>query len=116
MNEIKLPARPDPDGVLTIRVIGHDVEVNAYRDSTMEAYARAAVEADRAQRKPLTHRQLLSIVVAYEQGVGEGRAGREARNPYGPKWQCDAAWQIGFDEGAGQVRLEAKRAHGIKGE
>lgn len=46
-DDIKLPPRPEPDGFLTIRIIGRDVEVNAYRDSTMDEYARAAVEADR---------------------------------------------------------------------
>ncbi len=45
--EIKLPERPEPDGFLTIRIIGREVEVNAYRDSTMEDYARAAVLAER---------------------------------------------------------------------
>lgn len=45
-----LPTRPEPDGFLTIKIIGRDVEVNAYRDSTMEAFARAAVDADRAMR------------------------------------------------------------------
>lgn len=48
-DDINLPPRPEPDGFLTIRIIGRDVEVNAYRDSTMDEYARAAVEADRAQ-------------------------------------------------------------------
>ena len=48
MNEIKLPQRPAPDGFITIRIIGRDVEVNAYRDSTMGDYATQAVEADRA--------------------------------------------------------------------
>lgn len=50
-DDIELPPRPEPDGFLTIRIIGRDVEVNAYRDSTMDAYARAAVEADRQQRQ-----------------------------------------------------------------
>ena len=50
MNEIKLPPRPEPDGFITIRIIGRDVEVNAYRDSTMGDYATQAVEADRAAR------------------------------------------------------------------
>lgn len=49
-DDIKLPPRPEPDGFLTIRVIGRDVEVNAYRDSTMDEYARAAVEGDRAEQ------------------------------------------------------------------
>lgn len=57
-DDIKLPPRPEPDGFLTIRIIGRDVEVNAYRDSTMDEYARAAVEANTAQRKPLTREQI----------------------------------------------------------
>jgi hypothetical protein len=51
-DDIKLPPRPEPDGYLIIQIIGRDVEVNAYRDSTMDAYARAAVEADRVARSP----------------------------------------------------------------
>lgn len=37
-----LPARPEPDGYLTIKIIGRPVEVNAYRDSTMDEYALQA--------------------------------------------------------------------------
>lgn len=61
-DDIKLPPRPEPDGFLTIRIIGRDVEVNAYRDSTMDEYARAAVEADMASRKPLTREQIDHIL------------------------------------------------------
>ena len=57
-DDIKLPPRPEPDGFLTISIIGRDVEVNAYRDSTMDEYARAAVEAERARRVPLTKEQI----------------------------------------------------------
>lgn len=62
-DDIKLPPRPEPDGFLTISIIGRDVEVNAYRGSTMDEYARAAVEADRAQRKPLTDEQIVACLV-----------------------------------------------------
>lgn len=36
-----MPPLPEPDGFLTIKIIGRDVEVNAYRDSTMRAYVEA---------------------------------------------------------------------------
>lgn len=55
-DDIKLPPRPEPDGFLTIRIIGRDVEVNAYRDSTLDEYARAAVEADRADARDQVER------------------------------------------------------------
>ena len=45
-----LPERPEPDGFLTIKIIGRNVEINAYRDSTMKAYAYASIDADRAAR------------------------------------------------------------------
>ena len=47
----ELPERPEPDGFLTIEIIGRNVEINAYRDSTMEAYAYASIDADRAARR-----------------------------------------------------------------
>ena len=47
---LPLPTRPEPDGFITIKIIGRDVEVNAYRDSTLEAFAHAAIDADRAAR------------------------------------------------------------------
>lgn len=62
-DDIKLPETPEPDGYLTIRIIGRDVEVNAYRDSTLLDYARAAVEADRAQRMPLTDEQIVACLI-----------------------------------------------------
>lgn len=33
------PTKPEPDGYLTLMLAGREVEVNAFRDSTMEAYA-----------------------------------------------------------------------------
>lgn len=46
-HDIDLPPLPDEDGYMPAKVAGHAVELNAYRPSTMEAYARAAIEADR---------------------------------------------------------------------
>lgn len=45
-----LPERPEPDGYLTIRIFGKDVEVNAYRDSTVADYVMACIDADREHR------------------------------------------------------------------
>ena len=43
--------------------------------------------------------QLLAICTAYEQGYGKGQQKRDCKNPYSPSWDCDKAWQIGYDEG-----------------
>lgn len=67
-DDIKLPEMPEPDGYLTIRIIGRDVEVNAYRDSTLLDYARAAVEADRQQRQPKTLPPINIADIAQELG------------------------------------------------
>lgn len=40
-----MPERPDPDGFLAIRLAGREVEVNAYRDSTLDDYAEAYAAA-----------------------------------------------------------------------
>lgn len=45
MSKVTMPERPDPDGFLAIRLAGHEVEVNAYRDSTLDAYAEAYAAA-----------------------------------------------------------------------
>ena len=52
-DDIKLPEPPEPDDYITIKIIGRDVEVNAYRDSTLRDYARAAVAAFMARQYPL---------------------------------------------------------------
>lgn len=43
-----LPALPDEDGYILIYIAGRPVEVNGYRNSTMEAYALAAYQAGAA--------------------------------------------------------------------
>lgn len=50
-SEIKLP--PLPEAVLQVKGFHR-----MYTEPQMEAYARAAVEADRAARKPLTQDQI----------------------------------------------------------
>lgn len=42
-----LPPLPDEDGYILITIAGRPVEVNGYRNSTMEAYALAAYQAGR---------------------------------------------------------------------
>lgn len=87
MAEIKLPPLPDP------KYIWHDADEpgeaelfefefagavdgrcdiceRLYSKAQMDAYARAAVEADRAARKPLTPEQLADKCEAWLQGGG----------------------------------------------
>lgn len=60
--------KPEPDGFLTILIAGRYVEINAYRDSTMENYAEAYAQArvDEALEK---------AAVACEERIGKGSAG-----------------------------------------
>lgn len=51
-DDIKLPELPEPDATY-----GHDF----WMAGSMMAYARAAVEADRASRVPLTDEQLRTL-------------------------------------------------------
>jgi len=50
-NDIKLPPLPEADSSMTIIVAGCAAEIDTFRASTMDAYARAAVEADRRERR-----------------------------------------------------------------
>lgn len=45
MSKLTMPKRPERDGFLAIRLAGHEVEVNAYRDSTLDDYAEAYAAA-----------------------------------------------------------------------
>lgn len=45
MTKTQMPDRPEPDGYLTVRMVGREVDINAYRDSTMRAYAEAYANA-----------------------------------------------------------------------
>lgn len=53
-DDIKLPPRPEPDATY-----GHDF----WMAGSVMAYARAAVEADRARREPLTDEQIVACLI-----------------------------------------------------
>ncbi|WP_368640430.1 hypothetical protein ABRZ04_04245 [Castellaniella ginsengisoli] len=63
--EIKLPPLPEPDGSMTIIVAGREVEIDTFRASTMDAYARAAVEAALASRTVPSGDEIIEAVKAY---------------------------------------------------
>jgi len=53
-NDIKLPPLPEADSSMTIIVAGCAAEIDTFRASTMDAYARAAIKAyQRQQWQPI---------------------------------------------------------------
>lgn len=76
-----LPERPEPDGFITIRLIGREVEVNAYRDSTMEEFAKAYARAALAQHSAEPPRQ---ETLALHDAARAGLEALEAGDPTDP--------------------------------
>lgn len=116
-NDIKLPPRPEPDGYLTIKIIGRDVEVNAYRDSTMDAYAREAVRMNASQAASAEYSQFLTDVMTAAGLVSHGKQCKALGERLGAaamkyRLQAPAAQASGQEQYA---EARAALAHGGEG-
>lgn len=70
MAEITLPPLPDADDEIMIKVAGRGAWVDAYRPSTMQAYALECVEADRKAQRAAAE-DLLALQMFADSCVGE---------------------------------------------
>lgn len=98
MKDIELPPPPEPTALGMDFDKGWDgVRAYGYTEEDLQAYARAAVESDRAQRVP--DGWVLIATDAYEAGFGKGeqahKTGKDVENPWGDEPGREA-WAMGY--------------------